>query len=124
MDYKITKDDFYIVSVAIYDDIHNGVLITRQEKTEARYAVLVNNYLIDINTGEQIYPIETDYNGVICSSIYSNLMYAQTIIKYDKATDEHLLIAAKTIEDFFFRQELIHQNKLVPFPTTLLFKAK
>ena len=29
MDYKITKDDFYIVSVAIYDDIYKGELIPR-----------------------------------------------------------------------------------------------
>ena len=124
MDYKITKDDFYIVSVAIYDDIYKGELIPRYEENEARYAVLVNNILLDVNTGEQILPLETDYNGIIRSNVYSNRLYAQTIVKYDQATDEHLLIAAKTVEDFYKRQELIQQKKLIPLPTTLLFRAK
>ena len=126
MDYKITKSQILLVHIAIYDDIHNGVLIPRDLKEEEmlRPAVFVNHHIIDLTTGDEIYTIKTDYNGVIESTIYRNTIYAMETYQYPDPSDELLLYALTQYEKFIKRQEEIKEKKIIPFPQKCLFYHK
>lgn len=123
MDYIIKKNDIKLVSIAIYDDIDRGILIPREleEDEILRLAVYVNHYLLDLKTGEPIYPVVTTPDGVISSSIYANTMYVMELYEYENATDEQLMYSAQIYENFLEKQEMVKGKKLIPFPQRCLY---
>ena len=102
MDYIIKESNIIIVQIAIYDDIHNGILIPRDldEESILRPAVFVDHHIIDFRTGDEIFPVEVNHQGVIQSSIYANTMYAMETYAHPNVTDDHLLYAVKIYEEF------------------------
>lgn len=126
MDYMITKSQILIVQIAIYDDIDRGILIPREltEEEILRPAVFIDHHILDFKTGEEIFPVDVNCQGVIQSSIYANTMYAMETYAHPNPQDEHLLYACKIYEEFMAKQELIKQKKLIPFPQNCLFYNK
>ena len=123
MDYMITKSNILIIQIAIYDDINYGTLIPREleEDEILRPAVFVDHHIIDFRTGEEIFPVEVNYQGVIQSNIFANTMYAMETYAHPNVTDDHLLYAVQIYEQFRQKQEMIKEKKLIPFPQRCLF---
>ena len=126
MDYMITKKDIYLVNIAIYDDINRGTLTPRELTDEEmiRHAVMVNNHLIDFETGQEIYPVEVNHNGAITSSIYANTMYIMELYEHPKVEDIHLLYAVQIYEKYLEKEKLFEEKKLIRFPQRCLFYNK
>ena len=123
MDYIIKETNILIVQIAIYDDINNGILLPREldEESILRPAVFVNNHIIDFKTGQEIFPVEVNHQGVIQSSIYANTMYAMETYKHPNVTQDYLLYAVQVYEKFKEQEEILKSDKIIKFPQKCLF---
>ena len=110
----ISKKNIFYVLVTKYKELEdNHLIIDETCFNQQRKVIFINNHCLDLETGEEIYQLNREYNFVI-GPIYRNTAYISEICKYCPS-DKDILQAITIYYNFLEKQELIKRKKLIPF---------
>lgn len=117
-DFIIKKSDVIFLKTIKYIDKKGNLLLVDEDFIEStfdiyRYAFLVEGHIIDILTGQEIYPLP-QANEKINGTIYANTLYYISILNCE-VEDALLIEAAKAYNNYLYQQSLINEKKLIPF---------
>jgi len=118
-DISVTRDDFYLYDVTMFDYIDNFGALYIKEPQEQHKAFITYGIIFDFETGEQVNMLYSDEQGNIVSPVYSGLPYLINgkLYKIDKdnITEEDIQRAIGIIDTYLKNKELEKEGKIVKF---------